>query len=283
MSSLIGRLDDVSASYAALFCDVWGVVHNGEMPFASAVAALKRARRDGLVVVMVTNSPRRSIDVERQMAAVGVDDACWDRIVTSGDVTRTLIAEGARRVFHIGAERDLSIFDGLDVELVEERDASAVVCTGLEDDERETPADYADLLARLRARDLPFICANPDINVHRGTRFVWCAGALARDYSLLGGRTAIAGKPHAPIYEAALAQASEAAGRPLRRSDVLAIGDGVLTDVKGASDFDLDVLYVSAGIHVTEYGEPEQPDRDRLAAFLARHGQSPLAVIPTLR
>src|SRR5690606_30187903 len=123
-----------------------------------------------------------------------------------------------------------------DVELVEEFEATAVVCTGLFDDETETPEDYAEMLQRLRMRNLPFICANPDIVVERGDRLIWCAGALARDYAQLGGRTEIAGKPHRPIYEAALAAASDVVGRELTRSDCLAIGDGALTDVKGAVD-----------------------------------------------
>src|SRR5690606_32024069 len=152
-------------------------------------------------------------------------DGAWDRVVTSGDVTRALIRQGPRQVYHLGAERDLPIFDGLDVELVEDFEAASVVCTGLVDDETETPEDYAELLARLRSRDLPMICANPDISVERGHRLIWCAGALARDYGLLGGRTLIAGKPHAPIYKAALHAAGEVLGRAVDGSHALAIGD----------------------------------------------------------
>jgi HAD superfamily hydrolase (TIGR01459 family) len=139
------------------------------------------------------------------------------------------------------------------------------------------------MLKRLRSRDLPFICANPDIVVERGERLVWCAGALARDYGLLGGRTLIAGKPHRPIYEAALREAGRILGREVERTEVLAIGDGVMTDVKGAEQAGLDVLYVSAGIHAREYGETHQPDLERLTAFLDKHGQHPVAVIPRLR
>src|SRR5690606_3768923 len=178
-------------------------------------------------------------------------------------------------VFHIGPDRDLSLYDGLDIELVEEFEAQAVVCTGLFDDETETPEDYADMLQRLRARNLPFICANPDIVVERGDRLIWCAGALARDYARLGGVTRIAGKPHRPIYEAALAVASSLLGREVGRDEVLAIGDGVLTDVKGAADNGLDVLYVSAGIHAAEYGPAHAPNPAALAAFLDKHGYRP--------
>lgn len=279
----IASLDAITGSYAAILCDVWGVMHNGVNAFAEAGAALARARSAGLAVVLVTNAPRPHGEVEAQLDALGVRRDAWDRVVTSGDVTRDLIRSGPRRVFHIGPERDLPLFDGLDVELAEEFEASAVTCTGLFDDESESPADYAEMLQRFRARDLPFICANPDITVHRGEEEVWCAGALARDYAQLGGRTLIAGKPHAPIYAAALDAAGEVLGRPVERTEALAIGDGVLTDVKGAESYGIDVLYVSGGIHWREYGSQDKPDVERLAAFLSAHGHCPVAVIPRLQ
>jgi HAD superfamily hydrolase (TIGR01450 family) len=233
--------------------------------------------------VLVTNAPRPSLDVVQQLRLLGVPDVAYDAVVTSGDVTRDLIAAGPRRLYHLGPERDLSIYDGLEVDLVEEYDAAGVVCTGFFDDETETPEDYAAALGRFRARNLPFICANPDIVVERGDRLIWCAGALARDYALLGGRTMIAGKPHRPIYDAALRAAGKALGRDIGVDDTLAIGDGMLTDVKGADDNGIDVLYVSGGIHAREYGEAESPDPRLLAAFLEAHGRKPVAVIPALR
>ena len=202
---------------------------------------------------------------------------------SGGDVTRDLIAAGPRRIYHLGPDRDLSIYDGLDVDLVDEFDAAGIVCTGLFDDDTETPEDYAAPLRRFRSRDLPFICANPDIVVERGDRLIWCAGALARDYALLGGRTLIAGKPHRPIYEAALKAAGRVLGREVDPKEILAIGDGMLTDVKGADDNGIDVLYVSGGIHAKEYGNAEIPEPDLLAAFLEAHGRRPVAIIPALR
>lgn len=282
MAPIIETLDAVTDRYDALLCDVWGVVHNGVRAFPEAAAALRRARERGIAVVLLTNSPRRHRDVERQLAHLDVPGDAWDRVVTSGDVTRALIAQGPRRIFHIGPERDVGLYDGLDIELVEDFEASGVVCTGLFEDEVETPEDYSERLRMLRARDLPFICANPDIVVERGERMIWCAGALARDYGQLGGRTLIAGKPHRPIYEAALEQASEVAGRELDRTRVLAIGDGMFTDVKGAVDNGIDILYVSGGIHARDYGPAHAPEPDRLAAFLQKHGYSPVAVIPRL-
>lgn len=188
-----------------------------------------------------------------------------------------------RKLFHLGPERDQAIYDGIDCELVEEFEADAVVCTGLFDDEAEKPEDYAEMLQRLRSRDLPFICANPDVMVERGERLIWCAGALARDYTLLGGRTLISGKPHRPIYVAALQAASEVLGREVTALEALGIGDGMLTDIKGAADNGLDVLYVSGGVHAADYGDPLAPDPVRLSEFLERHGHRPVAVIPRLR
>ena len=281
--TMISSLDALSDGYAAILCDVWGVVHNGIHAFPEACAALIRARARGLAVILLTNAPRPHGPVEAQMAALGVPAGACDRVVTSGDVTRDLIRQGPRRIFHLGAERDLPIYDGLDVELVEEFEADIVVCTGLFNDEVETPADYAPLLKRLRARNLPLVCANPDLVVERGHRRVYCAGSLARDYGLLGGRTEIAGKPFRPIYEAALKAAGEVLGRSVSAEQALAIGDGVLTDVRGAENNGIDVLYVSGGIHAGEYGDPQDPDEEKLAAFLGTHGHHPVAVIPQLR
>ncbi len=274
-------LDEVAAPYAAILSDVWGVLHNGARAHDAAGAALARAREAGKAVVLITNAPRPRGPIEAQLSRLGVDCSSWDRLVTSGDVTRTLIASGPRRIYHIGPDLDMPLYDGLDVELVEEFEAQAVVCTGLFDDEAETPEDYAEQLQRLRARNLPLICANPDIVVERGDRLLWCAGALARDYGQLGGRTLIAGKPHRPIYEAALAAAGEVLGRTVEAHEVLAIGDGALTDLKGAAQNGMDALFVTSGIHAAEYGGHE-PDPEKLAQFLKGHGMEPVAVMPQL-
>ncbi|MGB8818956.1 MAG: TIGR01459 family HAD-type hydrolase [Rhizobiaceae bacterium] len=277
----IQTIDAIAADYDVILSDVWGVIHNGEWAFPAASAALKRMRDLGKSVVLITNSPRPRDGVIVQLAALGVPEDAWDAVVTSGDVTRNLIDAAPRKIFHIGSERDLPIYDGTHAELVEEQEAQAVVCTGLFDDEVEKPEDYAPLLQRLRSRNLPFICANPDIIVERGERLIWCAGAIARDYGLLGGRTLVAGKPHAPIYESAMSEIMALRGTA-DKSRVLAVGDGLLTDVKGAINNGFDLLYVSAGIHAREYGAHGKPDAGKLGAWLDGHGVSPIATIPFL-
>lgn len=279
----IAQLASVLDDRKALLCDVWGVVHNGVAYAPPAAEALIAARERGLAVVLITNAPRPAADVIAQLDRLGMPHGAYDRVVTSGDVARDLIAEGPRRIFHLGPERDLGIFDGLDIELVEEPEATCVVCTGLFDDETETPDDYAEMLQRLRSRNLPMICANPDIAVERGERLVFCGGALARAYGQLGGVTHIAGKPHRPIYDLAVAIAGEVAGHALTRDEILAIGDGVLTDIKGAANAGIDALYISAGVHSAEYGDRADPDMERMRAFLESHGPAPLYTMPVLR
>jgi len=270
----LGHMREITDRYDVLLCDVWGVIHNGIAAWPQACAALVEAREAGLVVVLITNSPRPAPAVIRQLDLVGVPANCYDRIVTSGDVTRGLIADGPDQVYFLGPKRDHDILEGLNVRIVDETDAKAVLCTGFFDDERETPADYRALLERFRQRDLPFICANPDLVVERGDRLVYCAGAIAELYTEMGGETRISGKPHAPIYRAAL----DAARSRLEKIDtdkVLALGDGLATDVKGALQAGFDVVYISSGIHQNEYGELDNVDEARLAAFLGGHGALP--------
>lgn len=278
----IKTIEEAAEGYDVILSDVWGVIHNGEWSFPAASAALTRMREAGKTVIYITNSPRPRGGVITQMQSLGVPDEAWDAVVTSGDVTRGLIKEAPRKVFHIGGDRDLPIYDGTHAELVEEQEAQVVVCTGLFDDEVEKPEDYLPLLQRLRARNLPFICANPDLVVERGERHIWCAGAIAREYGLMGGRTLVAGKPHAPIYELAMREAAELRGGPVDVSKVLAIGDGLLTDVKGAINNGFDLLYISAGIHAREYGTHGNPDAGKLAGWLEGHGVKPVATMPYL-
>jgi len=282
MTTRVGNLAEVRSSYEVLLSDVWGVVHNGVNAHPRACQALAAAREAGLLVVLITNSPRRWMSVVAQMRSLGVPDETYDRIVTSGDVTRHLIEEGPKRIFFIGAERELELFADLDVELVGEDEAEVVVCTSPFNDEVEGPDDYRDLLGRLRQRNLPFVCANPDMVVERGHRLVYCAGALAKAYADLGGRTLIAGKPHPPIYEAALAEMADA-GRNVEKQSILAIGDGLLTDVRGAQDFGVDLLYVANGIHASHYTSATgDVDPDRMQAYLDEHGAKPKFWIPDL-
>ena len=274
MARRITDLDQLTGSADILLCDVWGVIHNGVNPFQLSVEALKAARQRGQTVVLITNSPRPAAGVIRQFDTIGVDPESWDDIVTSGDVTRQLVKEGPKRIYFLGPERDSALVEGLDVELVEPDAAQAVLCTGLFDDETEQAEDYRSMLESFRARDLPFICANPDRMVERGDRLVPCAGALADLYVELGGETRIAGKPHAPIYREAMARARAIRGSA-DQARALAIGDGVHTDIRGALDNGFEAVFIARGIHANHYLNGRATDEARLQAFLDAEGVAP--------
>jgi HAD superfamily hydrolase (TIGR01450 family) len=281
MAKRIESFAEITSQYDAVFCDVWGVLHNGIDPFPKSAAALEAARGEGLTVVLITNSPRMAPLVVDQLRQIGIQDAAYDRIVTSGDVTRGLIAEGPKKVFLLGPERDIAIIEGLGVERVEAKEAESVVCTGFFDDEKEVPEDYTEMLKELQSRGVPMICANPDLVVERGHRMIPCAGAMAAYYNQLGGTIRIAGKPHTPIYEAVLETAKELRG-DFPKSRILAIGDGMPTDVRGALDYGLDLLYISGGIHAKEYTLNGETDEAILHAYLEREKATPKWWMPRL-
>jgi HAD superfamily hydrolase (TIGR01459 family) len=249
-------MQDLSTRYPVWLCDIWGVVHNGVEHFPQAVEALQRHRRNGGLVVLLTNAPRSSAKVATHLAHLGVTKEHYDLVVTSGDVTHELMLPyDGHRIYYLGPERDLGTLDDLRIEKSTPDEAEVILCVGLVDDEIETPQDYAELLARMSRRRLPMICANPDKVVRRGNRLVYCAGALAEIYASMGGEVTMAGKPYRPIYDLALARVGEQ--RPaISSAGILAIGDGPETDIKGASDYGLDVVLITAGGISEEGADP---------------------------
>lgn len=249
-------LGEIADDYDILLCDVWGVIHNGRESWPAACEALSRFNRDPgprgpRHVVLISNSPRPSSDVVAQLDALDVPRHSWRAFVTSGDATR---AELARRApgpaWVIGPDRDWPLYEGLDLRSAHgAEDAAFISVTGPYDDTVDTPEDYRERLAAGVARDLEMICANPDRVVQRGDRLIYCAGALADLYEALGGRVTMAGKPFGPIYDLALKEAQALLGHAVDRSRVLCIGDGVVTDVRGANRQALDCLFIAQGIH----------------------------------
>ena len=284
MPEIIERFAPLAGAYDVLLCDVWGVVHNGVAAFAAACEALMRFRAGGGTVILITNAPRPGVWVQKYLGRLAVPRDAYDAIMSSGDVTRGIVEQRVtERVFHLGPQRDVSIFAGLDVAFASVDNADYAVCTGLFDDERETPDSYRELLATMQARSLFMVCANPDIFVERGNELVYCAGALADAYGVFGGEVLYCGKPHAPIYEASLSKAAAFRGGdvpPLQR--VLAIGDSVRTDLKGSAAFGVDCLFVISGIHADDLGGREAPDLSALNAVFATAGVAPKAVTRAL-
>ncbi len=280
---LLDRFSTLAPRYDVVLCDIWGVVHNGLAAYPQAGDALARYRQSGGTVILITNAPRPSPWVVDQLDRLGVRADAYDEVMTSGDVTRDVVADrkgGA--VFHIGPQRDISIFDGLGVRFTPVETAEYVVCSGLFDDTTETPDHYRDLMATMRGRGLFMVCANPDLVVERGDERVYCAGAIADLYGVMGGEVLYAGKPHRPIYEAALAKATSARGTAAAPGRTLAIGDSLRTDITGARALGIDGLFVSGGIHAEELGARERPSIDALSGAFAAAGVTPQAVTPRL-
>jgi HAD superfamily hydrolase (TIGR01459 family) len=258
MTRLIDGLARLAGDYDVLLCDVWGVIHNGRESFADACAALARWRGECGPVLLISNSPRPGRDVAAQLDGLSVPREAWTEIVTSGDATRGLLRDRAPGpAWRIGPERDEPLYEGLGLLFSDLAEARFVACTGPDDDEVETPEDYRAVLTEAAGRGLEMVCANPDRVVQRGDRLIYCGGALADLYRQLGGPVAMAGKPFAAIYDLALSRAAAARGRSLDRARVLAIGDGLATDIAGAQTQDLDRLFIAAGIHGAETRGPD--------------------------
>lgn len=288
---IVTGLSELASGYDAVLCDIWGVIHNGETCYAAAAAALARFRAAGGTVVLITNAPRPSGPVRQQLDEIGVPHSAFDDMVTSGDVTlASIMQRGEAPLYHIGPVRDLDLFKalvplgGLKPPLAGLKDATYAVVTGLFGDETGTPEDYDDQLEAMHQRRMTLICANPDLVVHVGDALRYCAGAIAERYAAKGGAVIYAGKPHAPIYETALAKAEGHRGGSIARSRVLAIGDALRTDIAGAALQGIDALFITAGIHRDESHRTGDGrlDPEAYARMIEAAEQRPLAAIETL-
>ncbi|HET9161441.1 MAG TPA: TIGR01459 family HAD-type hydrolase [Caulobacteraceae bacterium] len=264
MTRTIAGLSEIADRYDALICDVWGVVHNGREAYQPACEAMANFAGARGPVVLLSNAPRPASAVVPQLDGFSVPRAAWQGFITSGDATRALLTQRAPGpAWRIGPDRDQPLFEGIDLQFAGPETAAFIACTGLVDDDLETPEDYRQSLSIAAGRELEMICANPDRVVQRGDKLVYCAGALADLYEGLGGKVTMAGKPYAPVYEEALAEVSRLAGRTVDRARVLCVGDGLPTDILGANNQGLDALFVLGGIHGAELAGDAQALLDR--------------------
>lgn len=292
MVNIIQSLSDISASYDALFCDLWGCLHNGIAPFPDAVSALQAFRANGGKVVLLTNAPRPSKIVQHSLDRLKVPRDTYDAIVSSGDAGQYAMFDGVvgERVWHLGPEKDAGFFSEVPAEIQEKPEiervdleaAEGIVCTGPFDDLNEVPEDYRRRLISAKARGVPMLCANPDKVVVLGERRIYCAGALAELYEAIGGVVRYFGKPYEPIYDLARRRLTTISGKKDDR--VLAIGDGIDTDVAGATTNGLDVLFVTGGLSADHFGpDVDAPDPGLLSAWLGERQHEPQFAIGRLR
>lgn len=255
----LANFAEIAPQYSALLCDVWGVLHNGVAPFDGVNEALQNYRAQGGKVLLLSNAPRPAAAVAQRIADIGIKTDTYDAILTSGDAARDMLAtRGAagQKGFFLGPDKDADLTAGLDAHLVDIEAAEFVLLTGPYDDTHETPADYLPRMRDWQARGLPLLCANPDRTVQMGDRVIYCGGALAEAYEELGGEVVWLGKPFAPIY----ARAETMLASMGVQGQVLAVGDGMKTDMPGANAAGIDALFITGGLAAASpEGAPETP------------------------
>lgn len=248
---ILAHAGPLLSRYEVIFCDVWGVVHNGVTAFEGACRALEKFRAGGGTVILVSNAPVPKKRVSDMLDSRHVPRSAWDDIVSSGDIALCHLEEKRfQRLYCIGPQdRDQALFSALRARAVELADAEAIICTGLNDDRRETPEDYLGILDQALAKEMPFVCANPDLIVDVGGTLLYCAGAIADLYEKMGGAVYWAGKPYLSAYETAHHKAEGLRNRNVEKSKILVIGDAIRTDIKGAQNYGCDALFIASGIH----------------------------------
>jgi HAD superfamily hydrolase (TIGR01459 family) len=275
---------DLLGRYDVLFCDVWGVVHDGYRAYQTACDALLRFREAGGTVVLVSNAPVPQHRVASMLDLRKVPREAWDTIVSSGAIALAHIEEKRyARVYYVGPrDRDAAFFEKSQAQPSPIGASEALVCTGLNDDVNETPEDYRPLLEAAYARELPFVCANPDLVVDVGGRLYPCAGALADLYERMGGPVFWAGKPHPVAYATAHAEAERIRGATVARERILVLGDALRTDLAAAENAGIDALFIAAGIHRAEAMDGEGLSAEKLAKLFTPGKPRALAAMPVL-
>jgi len=285
-TALAVGLSELVEAYDGVILDLWGVIHDGVVAYPDVADCLTALRQAGKRSLLLSNAPRRSAALIAQLSGMGIERDLYDEALSSGDAVHQALDRRVetgftglgRRLYHLGPERDRNVFDDLDYEAVELGEADFVLNTGPVD-LAESAADYRPILTVARARALPMICANPDREVIRQGKRIACAGALADIYRSLGGVVVERGKPDPAIYDTALERLGIA-----DRSRVLAIGDALHTDIRGARNAGIASVLVTGGIHAEELGITwgDLPDPARLDALIRRHGDRPRAALPRL-
>jgi len=290
MTPIIQSLAEISDSYDAVFCDLWGCLHNGIRAHDAAVAALRAFRENGGTVILLTNAPRQRSSVEKQLERFQTPRDCWDSIATSGDSARVAMFQGAigENVYFIGQPHDEVFFDPIrivsDPVPIHRTDldhATGILCCGPFDPYADPSVMRPTFLSAI-ARGLKMLCANPDIIVDRGDKREWCAGALAQLYREMGGETYMFGKPHPSVYDLARRRILEL-GRDISDSRILCIGDGIHTDILGAQGEQLDSLFITGGLAAAQTRTTDQPDAKALETFLATAPATPTFAMGQLR
>ncbi len=281
MAELAGRYD-------GFIIDLWGVIHDGVQAYPEALDCLERLKAQGKTVTILSNAPRRADAVIARNLELGIGPQHYDLVLSSGEATWRALKNRrdpwfqalGERCFQLGPERDWGLREGLDYRFTEQvEEADFVLLTG-PPDVTQTVADFEDFLQAGLVRNLPIVCANPDLEVMRGSEWEICAGAIAARYEELGGNLRIVGKPHLPVYELCFREMGIANGQGF-----VGIGDTLRTDIAGARAAGMDGILIADGIHARELGvvQGEALDQDRVQALCAEWDLHPAAAMMRLR
>ena len=275
-SRFLSGLSEVAVDYDLFLVDQWGVLHDGINGHPGAVEALEQLRALGKRIIILSNSGKRRGDSVGRLERIGVRRELYDHIVTSGDTVHQCFMDrtdpfyralGRRFLIFTWQEDSRTVVEGADVEEVDQvEDADFLLCTGTDQGDL---AYYRPILAKALERDLPLICANPDFTSvgPDGTHHM-CPGMVAKTYEDMGGRVRWHGKPFREIYETCRALAPGC-------DRILGIGDSLDHDIKGASDFGADSLFICGGIHARDLQSLSPPDESGLARLFNGYGVTP--------
>jgi HAD superfamily hydrolase (TIGR01459 family) len=286
--AMLAGIGGIIEHYDGVILDVWGVLHDGAKPFPFVLETLHRLRERGKKSLVLSNAPRRAAPVSKRLGEIGIARELYDHIHTSGEETWQHLtrrddafhAALGRLCYHIAPSRESDVLDGLDLDRVDDIAAAEFIYNTGPWGWDEDVVRYEDMLQAARRRDLPMVCANPDLVVHHLGRRAICAGAVVQHYEAIGGTVRWHGKPYPGVYKRAL----ELMGisDPKR---ILAIGDSLRTDIAGANAAEIDAIVVAGGIHYEEFGcgEGQKPDPARIAAAAQATGAHPIAALDQLK
>ena len=239
----LNHLSEIFNSYDTYIIDLWGVMHNGISLNAQAVEVIENLNKNSKKIVFLSNAPRPSIKVVEFLKKMQMDDKFLSNVITSGEAAMLAVNSNkfGKKFYHLGPVRDNSIFLKVQENKTTLENCDFILCTGLFDKQEDNLEYYKNLLKDYTNKKL--LCTNPDLVVHRGNIEELCAGSIAKTFESIGGEVIYYGKPYKEVYEMCFKQGEK----------VLAIGDNLRTDIKGANNLNIDSLFIYSGIHRNEF------------------------------
>ena len=251
----LSGLSKIYSKFDIFLVDLWGVIHNGIECYSDALNVLKNLKKTKKII-LISNAPRPSSSVQKFLNQINFNKSFYDFLITSGDLTRYYLKNFTKKenFYHLGPDRDNSLFSNLMLKKTTLKNARFVICTGVNNN-NDNLNKYFSILKKIKKRNLKIICANPDLIVHRGDRAEYCAGSIAKLYEKMGGRVEYFGKPYKNIYEYIFRILKKNSKKKIYKSKVLVIGDNLNTDISGANNFNVKNLFIAGGIHKPEWSK----------------------------